>query len=161
MTLFIIMLSLISGTTRVFSRLVNGELTKVTGPLQSTFYNYMTGLAASLFIVLIMDKGSQLFLVTTLKLPYWAYLGGLVGVVFILLSNLIVGKISNFSMSLFLLIGQIGGGLLIDQLTGKTITPTKIAGAVLIVLAITGPSFSYKSRKAAKTLERKPLPKQL
>lgn len=161
MTLFIILLSLLSGTTRVFSRLINGELTKVTGPLQSTFYNYMTGLAASLFIVLIMDKGSQLFLTTTLNLPYWAYFGGLVGVVFILLSNLIVGKISNFSMSLFLLIGQIGGGLLIDQLTGKVITPTKIAGAVLIVLAIVGPSFSYKFRIVAKTLGHKPLPKQV
>lgn len=134
--IFAIFSAVLSGLTRVVSRMVNAQLSSAIGPFESTFYNYMTGLACSLAVVFLLHENLQLDLVLGAKLPLIAYLGGFVGVLFIVLSNAISPKLSVFQMTLLIFLGQIGGGLMIDLLLGTNLSFGKLLGGALVLVGL-------------------------
>lgn len=131
-----LLLTFLSGVTRVASRMVNAELAKEIGVIGSTFYNYVIGLACSLAVLYFVNEPDSLFLVFSGKIPLWAHFGGLVGVVFILLSNAITPKISALQMTLLIFVGQVGSGLILDGLQGQALSTGKIAGAIFILAGL-------------------------
>ncbi|MVX66026.1 EamA family transporter [Clostridium chromiireducens] len=129
--MFYILISILSGSIVVTSRILNTKLSEKVGLMQSSFFNYLTGLSASLIlIVFLRDK----FLTNQFNtLPFYAYLGGLLGVIVVILSSVITPKMSSFYATLIIFIGQLFAGIVIDFLINQTISFTKIVGGLLVI----------------------------
>ena len=126
--------ALLSGVTRTVGRMANAQLAVRIGSFQSTFYNYLVGLLCSLLALAALR--SPLPAAGAGQIPAWAYLGGGVGVLFIVLSNLTAPRISAFSMTLLIFVGQIASGIAIDALVHGRLEPGKIAGGGLILAGL-------------------------
>ena len=129
--MFYILISILSGSIVVTSRILNTKLSEKVGLMQSSFFNYLTGLSASLIlIVFLRDK----FLTNQFNtIPFYAYLGGLLGVIVVILSSVITPKMSSFYATLIIFIGQLFAGIVIDFLINQTISFTKIVGGLLVI----------------------------
>lgn len=132
--MFYILISILSGSIVVTSRILNTKLSEKVGLLQSSFFNYLTGLSSSLIlIVFLKDKLSTNQFNT---IPFYAYLGGLLGVIVVILSSVITPKMSSFYATLIIFIGQLFAGIVIDFLINQTISFTKIFGGLLVIAGL-------------------------
>ncbi len=129
-----VVVSLLAGGTVLFSRLLNGCLTRASSPGTSTFANYLTGLSGAL-ILLALSGGGTVW-ASALNGPFHTYLGGILGAVIVLLSNVIVGKISTFYMSLAFFVGQVLSGLLLDTLLAGTFSAPNLMGGLLVLVGL-------------------------
>jgi bacterial/archaeal transporter family-2 protein len=134
--LIAIAISFLSGVTRTVSRMVNGQLSERIGTFQSTFYNYVLGLICSVLALLLSRESLPVSALSSGQIPAWAYFGGVVGVLFVVLSNLTAPKISAFSMTLLILVGQIATGIAIDIFVHQQLSLGKIAGGILILVGL-------------------------
>ena len=67
-------------------------------------------------------------------IPFWAYLGGTVGVVFIALSSWLVARIGAAHTALLIIAGQMISGVVLDIAMGAPGNPVaRIAGVALIL----------------------------
>jgi bacterial/archaeal transporter family-2 protein len=128
--------ALLSGVTRTVGRMANAQLAQRIGSFQSTFYNYLVGLLCSLLALAVLRAPLPLAAVSSGQIPAWAYLGGGVGVLFIVLSNMTAPKISAFAMTLLIFVGQIATGIAIDALVHQRLVPGKVAGGGLILAGL-------------------------
>jgi Uncharacterized protein conserved in bacteria len=69
-------------------------------------------------------------------IPIWAYLGGALGIIVVILSSVVTPKMSSFYITLIIFIGQLFSGIIIDCLSLKTIPFPKIIGGLLVVLGL-------------------------
>lgn len=130
--MFYIIIALIAGITIVLARIINANLANEIGTFQSTFFNYVTGLLLSLFFMILFKDFTNLFTISGTPIPPYAYLGGLVGVIVVVLSNYTTHKISALYLTLFVFIGQLITGMLIDYLIQHTLSIGKIAGGLFV-----------------------------
>lgn len=120
--------STLAGATVLLSRLLNGQLTRQTSVYNATFINYLTGLAGALALFAI--EGGP---VKPLSGPVTAYLGGVMGVVIVLVTSALVGRIASFYMTLTLFVGQVGAGMLLDVvLSGALSLKTLVGGSCVL-----------------------------
>lgn len=132
--MFYIILAALAGVTIVVSRILNANLAKELGELQSTFYNFLTGLIFSIIILLFCN---ETFNANEFNLiPFYAYIGGFIGIVSITLSNKIAPKISAFYMTLLIFIGQLLIGIIIDNFIFNEFSLGKILGGILVVIGL-------------------------
>lgn len=132
--MFYILISIASGTIVVISRILNTKLSETVGLIQSSFFNYLTGIFAALILFLVFRNTitlSQLY-----NIPFYAYLGGLLGVIIVILNSVITPKMSSFYATLIIFIGQLFTGIIIDCITLKTIPYAKIIGGILVVFGL-------------------------
>lgn len=129
--MFYILISIASGGIVVLSRILNTVLTDSIGLVESSFFNYLTGFISSVVLFFIMKETIQFSNFS--NTPIWAYLGGLIGVIIVILSSVVTPKMSVFYISLIIFIGQLFTGIIIDCLTLKTIPFNKIIGGLLVV----------------------------
>lgn len=133
--LFII-LSILSGVTCVLSRVINFALSEKIGAYQSTFFNFLTGLLGSVVIFIVSNETFHFFDVTAYSGAWWIYTGGLVGVIGVTLQNVLSGKISSFYLTLFLFIGQLFAGMIIDYFAKNATSPFQFIGGVLVLIGL-------------------------
>ncbi len=134
--MFNIIVSILSGVTIVTGRIINSNLAKKIGMLQGTFFNYVVGLLFSI-IFLVFSKESFLIPKSTFEsIPLIGYLGGIVGVLTIALSNYITPKISAFYLTLFIFIGQLFTGVVIDYITLGQLSLGKVIGGILVFVGL-------------------------
>ena len=133
-----IIVAFFSGLTRTVSRMVNAQLSAQIGPFQSTFYNYVLGLVCSGLILSLSRDPLPISTLTGGQIPAWAYWGGAVGVLFVVLSNLVTPKMSAFVMTLLIFGGQIATGLALDVWLQHQLSLGKIVGGVLILAGLLG-----------------------
>lgn len=136
--LIAIVIAFLSGLTRTVARMVNAQLSARIGPFQSTFFNYVLGLVCSVLILFFSRDSLPVSALTTGQIPAWAYFGGVVGVLFIVLSNLTAPKISAFAMTLLIFVGQIATGIAVDVFIHQQLSLGKIGGGVLILVGLLG-----------------------
>ena len=122
--MFFVLISIAAGAIVVISRILNTRLSEKVGLVQSSFFNYITGLVASILLfIIIKDK----FLLEQFRtLPLYAYLGGLLGVIVVILSSVITPKMTSFYATLLIFIGQLFTGIILDCVIQNTITLAKI-----------------------------------
>lgn len=130
--------ALLAGVTRTIARMANAELGRRIGPFQSTWYTYMLGLFCSALALLLIPGSLPVFVPSDIHVPGWAYLGGVVGVFFVILSNLATPKMTAFSMTLLIFVGQIAAGIVIDIAVNQSVSPGKVVGGLLILLGLLG-----------------------
>lgn len=132
--MFYILISVVAGAIVVISRILNTKLSENIGLIESSFFNYLTGLLSSLILFILMRE--KITLNSFNNIPFWAYLGGLLGAVVVILSSVVTPKLSSFNLTLIIFIGQLITGIFIDIITLGTISYSKIIGGLLVILGL-------------------------
>ncbi|WP_250455222.1 DMT family transporter [Clostridium tertium] len=144
-----ILLAILSGVSVVLSRIINFKLAEEIGTFQGTFFNYLTGFITSLiFFFLTKDYIN----ISELSIPFYAYLGGTIGILVVLMFNYITPKVSSFSLSILVFIGQLSIGIIIDYFSNNTISVGKILGGLLILLGLSYNIFIDKKAQETESL---------
>ena len=131
-----IVLSILSGVTIVLSRLVNFALSEKIGSYQSTFFNFLTGLLGSILLFILSNETFHFFRVSSYQGAWWIYCGGLVGVIGVTMQIVLSGRISSFYLTLFVFIGQLFMGILIDYMVTRSIPLYQVLGGMLVFLGL-------------------------
>lgn len=127
-----VVLSFFAGVSLVISRTLNANLAEGTGISSSTFFNYLIGLAVAIPVMLLIGRNEPFMIQPNFSLDIYIYLGGILGVAVVWLSNIIVSKISAFYMTLFLFIGQVFSGLLLDTLISGVFSCRNFLAGILV-----------------------------
>ncbi len=128
--------SLAAGLALLVARTLNARLAGATSLQASTFFNYAVGLALSLPACALFGRGEPAMCAFALAPEVYIYLGGAVGVCVVLLLNYTVARVSAFSLSLLLFIGQVFAGLAIDVLFLDAFSPRLLIGGALVALGL-------------------------
>jgi transporter family-2 protein len=131
-----IIVAIAAGASIVVSRNINSILAEKKGLLASTFFNYLTGLSLSIIFLLISSESVKQSYNLLGTVPLWAFLGGLLGVAVVAISNLVTPKISAFYMSLIIFVGQLFTGIIIDYFALGLISAGKVIGGLLVVAGL-------------------------
>ena len=133
-----------AGVLVILSRQVNGRLALSTSALHASFWNHAVG-AAVLTVVGLAAGG--LWGPRVAEVPWWAWLGGTGGVVFIAMSSWLVLRLGAAQTALMIIAGQMVSGVAIDLVLGAPGSPlARIAGVALI---LAGMLLSHGRRPAA------------
>lgn len=132
-----IVLSILAGATIVAGRFINSTLAVKIGTFQSTLINYVVGLFFSILFLFISNEALTITYANLKTIPFWAYLGGLLGIVVIVLSNFITPRISAFYLTLLVFIGQLFVGSLIDYFAFHDMSVGKIVGGFFVLFGLT------------------------
>lgn len=133
-----VILALVAGVTIVINRIINANLAHKIGLLQGTFFNYLTGLITALIVLVISNEVISINrLGDAVGLPWWAYMGGAVGVIVVGLSSCMNAKTSAFYLTLFMFVGQLFVGTIIDYMRVGTVSMGQIIGGVLVLAGLT------------------------
>ena len=131
-----ILVAILAGVSVVISRIFNSIIADEIGTLQGTFINYLTGLVAAFILFILSKEYLNIGNINYSSIPLYSYLGGAIGILVVLLSNYTTPKVSNFSLSLLVFIGQLSIGILIDYYSYSTVSIGKIIGGILILLGL-------------------------
>ncbi|SHI98799.1 Uncharacterized membrane protein YdcZ, DUF606 family [Clostridium cavendishii DSM 21758] len=134
--MFMVILAVIGGILTTLSMIINSSLGKRIGVFQATLVNYFVGLVTTSIVVIFIGNKMQLSLNDFSKMPFYIFLGGVVGVSVVYSSNRIVPKIPVVYSTLLFFIGQIVAGIIIDYILLKTVSTNKIIGAIIITIGI-------------------------
>ncbi|PDY44887.1 DMT family transporter [Bacillus pseudomycoides] len=132
-----ICIAILAGISIVVARIINANLATKIGISQGTFVNYITGLFFSFLFLIFSNESLHVSTATLQSIPFVVYLGGLVGVIVIVLSNYITPKISSFYLTLLIFVGQLFMGVLIDFFNSGDVSIGKIIGGFLVLLGLT------------------------
>lgn len=129
-------LSILAGASVVLGRVINSRLCEKIGTLQSTLINYIVGLIFSIMFLFISQDKFKMSLKAFATIPFWAYLGGLIGVVIIMTSNYITPRITAFYITLLVFIGQLFIGCVIDYFVFHELSITKAIGGLFVLVGL-------------------------
>lgn len=132
-----IILAFIAGCLVLLSMIINSHLAKKIGIFQGTFVNYIVGLLFTILVLLFTNNTINLSFNSLSKIPFWAYLGGLIGVLVVTISNIVIPKIPTIYSTLLIFSGQLFTGIIIDYFTSNLISKGKIIGGFLIIAGLT------------------------
>lgn len=136
-----LLLSLIAGMLVPFQAAINGLLSRyLHHPLQASMVNFIGG---ALFLILLL-----LYLQPTLpsadnlrRVPWYLYIGGILGVVFVTVSLLSVPRIGGTAFLAAMLTGQMTAALLLDHfglfnVPVQPVSLSRIAGVGMLALGV-------------------------
>jgi len=132
-----IFLAILSGISIVVARTINSNLALKIGTLPGTFFNNFVGLFFSFIFLFISSDALDLSTMKLGSIPFWAYLGGLLGVLVVVVSNYIIPKTSAFYLTFFTFIGQLFVGIIIDYFTLNELSIGRIIGGLLVLIGLT------------------------
>lgn len=125
---FSVVFSFFAGVAVVFQRIVNAKLSERCSTLATTLYNYIFGLAGALLFLLILGRADISKLAEVKNIPWWMYLGGILGIGTIFVSAAVAPKISQLVMSLLIFVGQMFCSVCIDFLLDGSLNVSNIVG---------------------------------
>lgn len=131
-----VVFSFLAGVSIIVSRTINAILSKKTSEKVSTLYNYIVGLAVSIIVLLLLGRSEPMFTNFSLDGNVFIYLGGVIGVVVVLMGNILAHKISALYLVLFIFIGQVFAGVIIDIVLVQAFEPRNAIGGVLVATGL-------------------------
>lgn len=124
-------LAVVAGALVGLSRQLNGRLALSTSAMESSFWNHIVGL---IFITLAALIVGGLFAGEPEASPWWAYLGGPVGVIFIAAGSWLIPRIGAAQTAMLIIAGQMVSGVFLDIIRGAPGSPwARVFGIVLIL----------------------------
>lgn len=126
-------LAFLAGVFVILSLIINSELGKFVGIKESAFINYFVGFICILSFFILTNREFNLLQVNT---PTVAYFGGAIGVLVVIITNIIIPKISAVYTTILLFAGQIFGGIIIDFLINNIFSIGKIIGSIIIFIGV-------------------------
>ena len=139
-TLALILLVLAAGALTAIQAPTNAFLARALGsPFNAALLSFAVGLAA--LVAMVLQQGVRPDLAAMRLLPWWAWIGGLYGVVFV--TTAIIGA-PRLGVALFLILsvtGQLVVAAIIDAtggfgLTPRPITVDRVAGILLVIAGV-------------------------
>ena len=145
--------SFAAGVGLVVSRAASAALAEHTGAVASSFINHMAGLPLAVLLLLTIGSGELAAFPEKLSgVPMWAYLGGIIGVLIIVITNVVLRKLSTFQVSLLLFVGQVFSSAAIDIFMGTDSSGRVFYGGVLVAAGILlNTIFEKNARKHRRT----------
>lgn len=137
MILFYFSMAILAGISIVVARIINANLANRIGLFQGTVFNYLTGVLFSLIFLLFSKEMLSLGNIDWKSIPIWAYLGGIVSVAVVVLSSYVTPKISVFYQTLFVFIGQLFVGIIVDFVVLNQLSIGKVIGGILVLVGLT------------------------
>ena len=128
--LFSVIFSFLAGSSIVLQRIVNAKLSEKCSTLATTLYNYIFGLAGAIVILFVMGRADISHFSDIKNIPWWMYLGGILGIGTIFVSAAVAPKISQLVMSLLMFVGQIFCSVCIDFMLDGTLNIPNIIGGI-------------------------------
>lgn len=150
MVVIAVIATALTGLTVILNRVVNSSLAQKIGLFRSTLYNYVTGLIVSTLFMLFSTETSMFLGITIEGVPFWAYFGGFIGVIAIVLSSYLTPQISAFYLTLLLFIGQLFTGIVIDFLNAGEFSFAKLIGGVFVFTGLAYNLFYDKKKNVEK-----------
>ncbi|MGL5381241.1 DMT family transporter [Clostridium sp.] len=145
--MLMVILAILGGILTTLSLVINSSLGKRIGVLQSTLINYIVGIICSLIVLILLGSSMDISLAQIKEMPFYIFLGGLLGVVVVYSSNIVIPKIPVVYSALLLFIGQIVAGVIIDYFIIGELEIGKILGGIIVTIGIL-----YNSRIDAKSI---------
>ena len=132
--LFYILISILSGVIIVASRILNTKLSHEIGLIESSYFNYFT--AAITTVILFLIIGEKISISSFNGIPFYAYLGGFLGVLIVILNSVVTPKLPAFNVTLLVFVAQLFTGIIIDWLISGLIPLSKIIGGILVLAGL-------------------------
>lgn len=124
-------MAIFAGALVSLSRQLNGRLSMFTSALHSSFWNHIVGF---IFLSVIGIIIGGLFAGDPWGAPWWAYLGGPIGFVFIAASSWAIVRIGAAQTAMLIIAGQMISGVILDIMLGTAgNTAARLAGVGLIL----------------------------
>jgi bacterial/archaeal transporter family-2 protein len=130
-----------AGLLVILSRQVNGRLSLSTSPLISSFFNHIVGFA---FLTLVGLVIGGLLPPGLGSMPWWVYLGGPLGVIFVAAGSWLITRIGAINSTLLVISGQMVTGVVFDFARGIPITLW--ASVLGIVMIFAGMALTQRQR---------------
>ena len=150
-SLLTIVLAVFSGTWVGVQRALNGQINSYSkASFATSLLNFITGTTFLLFLLLLRTLFTDHSVMNFTSGPWWMFLGGSIGVIYIALSAHIVQHVGVLEFTLFSVGGMLIGSLLIDIIVptkGTIISGFLIAGILLTYLGVIANGQSRFSRK--------------
>lgn len=110
----LIAFAVLGGVLVGVSRQVNGRLSLSTSPLVSSFWNHLVGFL--LLTVIGLGLGG-LIPASAAAAPWYAYVGGPIGVVFVAAGSWLIPRIGATNSALLIIGGQMISGVVLDLMS--------------------------------------------
>lgn len=134
--LLYIIISLLAGGCTIISMTLNSQLAQRVGLLQSSLINFIAGLIPTV-LFLIFTRSNLISAFSNLRVNrMWICLGGAIGILVVITSNIVIPKIPVIYSTLLIFIGQLFIGTIIDYFMGMPISKEKLIGGVLILVGL-------------------------
>jgi len=150
-SLLTIVLAVFSGTWVGVQRALNGQINSYSkASFATSLLNFITGTTFLLFLLSLRTLFTDHSVMNFTSGPWWMFLGGSIGVIYIALSAHIVQYVGVLEFTLFSVGGMLIGSLLIDIIVptkGTVISGYLIAGILLTYLGVIANGQSRFSRK--------------
>ena len=150
-SLLTIVLAVFSGTWVGVQRALNGQINSYSkASFATSLLNFITGTTFLLFLLLLRTLFTNHSVMNFTSGPWWMFLGGSIGVIYIALSAHIVQYVGVLEFTLFSVGGMLIGSLLIDIIVptkGTIISGFLITGILLTYLGVIANGQSRFSRK--------------
>ncbi len=140
MTLFIAY-AIIAGLLVGLSRQLNGRLAMSTSPLIASFFNHIVGFVFLTALGLLLGN---LILPGAADAPWWVYLGGPIGVIFVTAGSWLIPRIGAVNSALLVIGGQMVSGVVFDLVRGAPMTLW--ASALGVALILGGVAMTQRSK---------------
>jgi len=123
------LLALLNGILISFSRVLNGRLATHKSAFYASWINHLGGFV---FIALILLFG-QGFSAPLLSIPWYVYMGGVIGGLYVGLNSYVVPRLGVTLATLLVIAGQLVVSLLVDVFLGKLVFSFSWSGLQLIL----------------------------
>ncbi|GAB6093320.1 DMT family transporter [Furfurilactobacillus curtus] len=137
------LLGILFGTFAACQTAINGHLGQLLkSPIQGAYVSFIVGTVLLLVVVLWQNHSLRLPAGALAREPWWIWFGGFIGALFVLGNVYLVPIIGTGLTVVIVLLGQIVGGLLVDQfgLLGakrSPIVPLKVIGLIVMMFGVT------------------------
>ena len=135
---------------------INAELTRQLGhPMSGALWNFCGGMLV-LIVAHVVFRIVPTVGVAVKHAPWWAWLGGVLGAIFVTTSIFLLPRIGVAAFTIGMLSGQIVSAMLIDQfgLLGadrRPATPGRLFGAALVVVGVAIVGLSTRAENRSPT----------
>lgn len=136
------LLGILAGCCLPLQTSANARLNGRTGsPYSAAFISFVVGLVFLAFLLIVTGEGIMLPWGTLFTLPWWIWLGGVCGTIFLTLNILLFPRVGSVQTVVLPTLGQILMGLLVDhfglfQGVQSSLTATRAIGAVLVIIGV-------------------------
>lgn len=114
------------------SRQLNGRLALSTTPLIASYWNHVVGFV---FLTLLGLALGNLIPAGAADAPWWVYVGGPLGVVFVTAGSWLIPRIGAVNSALLVIGGQMVSGVVFDLVRGAPMTLWASAFGVILILS--------------------------
>lgn len=146
-----VLMALGTGLTIVAARTVNARLAERHGTVRSTVMNYITGLTASLLVLLLAGRGEPMLQSFQVSTNWFMYLCGAFGVILTVILNITVSRVPALALTLLQFTGQIFTGLVLDTLVKGSFSIQSAIGGLLVAIGL-GVNTWLDNRRSENTL---------